>query len=101
MAYPAFTDYLLKKDDNAEQPPMWSLSLNPSDAKYYIGQLHNNGFSFNMKAKYCVKFAYKGIPDAKRIFVIRNKKYGCEKIEVNITDEGVAEIKTAYLYELS
>lgn len=96
-----FTDFQFKKNHKGSTHNSWSLSLNKSEATYYIGQLHNNGFSFNMGARLCVKFLSKGMPDPTKIFVINNKRYGCEKIEAQIDSQGLSELVTGYFYEMN
>ncbi len=95
-----FTDWRLKSNPLADSHRNWSLSLNSTDADYYLGQLHHNGFSFNMQARHTFKFICNNIPDATALFVIRNKKYGCEKLEINVTEDGFEHLITGYFYEM-
>lgn len=92
------TDYRYKVKGDAHR--RWSLSLNPTDADYYLGQLHVNGFSFNMKAKHVFRFLADRMPDPRDIFIIRGKRYGCEKIEANVNDKGFDQLMTGYFYEI-
>lgn len=94
-----FTDFLYKRmySDSHRQ---WSLSLNPTAAEHYLGQLHQNAYSFNMKAKYCVKFLADEMPDPTQVFIIRNKRFACEKIEAQIDDMGLQRLMTGYFYEM-
>lgn len=78
----------------------WSLSLNPIDRSYYLGQLHQNGFSFNMKAKNTFRFLADTMPDPTKIFIIRGHKYACEKIEANVNADGFDRLMTGYFYEM-
>jgi len=94
-----FTDFLYKRM-YSQSHRQWSLSLNPSSAKYYLGQLHQNNYTFNMKAKYCVKFLADEIPDPTQVFIIRNKRFACEKIEAQIDDQGLQQLMTGYFYEM-
>lgn len=92
------TDYRYKvKGDNHRQ---WSLALTPTGGGNYIGQLHANGFSFNMKARHTFWFVADRMPDPRDIFVIRGKRYGCEKIEANVSDKGFDQLMTGYFYEM-
>ena len=94
-----FTDFLYKSMySNSHR--QWSLSLNPTEADHYLGELHNNSFNFNLKAKYCVKFLADEMPDPTQVFIIRNKRFGCEKIEVQIDDRGLLQLMTGYFYEM-
>lgn len=95
-----FTDWKYKQSHGGQSHSPWSLSLNPTDATFYLGQLHQNGFSFNTKAKQVFKFIADSMPDATRIYIIRNKRYGCEKIEANVTADGFDRLMTGYFYEM-
>ena len=47
-----------------------------------------------------IKFITDDIPDPSKIFIFRNKRYICEKIEMNVTDDGIDKEKTGYFYEI-
>lgn len=95
-----FTDFLYKRNHSGNSHRQWSLSLNPTAAEYYLGQLHQNSYTFNMKAKYCVKFLAEDMPDPTQVFIIRNKRFACEKIEAQIDDQGMQQLMTGYFYEM-
>lgn len=95
-----FTDFLYKRNHSGNSHRQWSLSLNPTAAEYYLGQLHQNSYTFNMKAKYCVKFLADEMPDPTQVFIIRNKRFACEKIEAQIDDKGLQQLMTGYFYEM-
>lgn len=95
-----FTDNELKPQFSGSEHESWSLSLKPTHADYYIGQLHVNGYSFNTKAKVAMKFVADEIPDPTSIFLIRNKRYGCEKIEASVVSDGLERLMTGYFYEM-
>ena len=94
-----FTDFLYKRMYGASHR-QWSLSLNPSPAEHYLGELHQNNYTFNMKAKYCVKFLADEMPDPTQVFIIRNRRFACEKIETGIDDRGLQKLMTGYFYEM-
>lgn len=97
-----FTDFQYKKaHKNGALHSPWSLSLNKCEATHYLGQLHQNGFTFNLGAKYCISFLSKEMPDPTKIFIIRNKRYGCEKIEAQIDSKGMQQLMTGYFYEMT
>ena len=95
-----FTDCDFLRDDLSPHRP-WSLSLNKTDAGYYIGQLHQTEFSFDTKAKMTVKFVAEKMPDPTAVYLIRGKRYGCEKIEANVTEQGFDRLMTGYFYEMT
>lgn len=45
-------------------------------------------------------FITEDIPDPTKIYVFRNKKYICQKIEVEIVNGEISEMKKGYFYEL-
>ncbi len=47
-----------------------------------------------------IEFVTEEIPDPKKIYVFHGKRYLCTKIEMNVTDDGVDQVKTGYFYEL-
>ena len=53
-----------------------------------------------MKVKHIFKFVEERMPDPRDIFIIRGKKYGCEKIEANVNGEGFNKLMTGYFYEM-
>ena len=96
-----FTDWQYKPSHkNGETHNHWSLSLNPTDADAYLGQLHQNGFTFNMKAKHKFRFISDSIPSATAVYIIRGKQYGCEKLEISLMEEGFDKLITGYFYEM-
>lgn len=78
----------------------WSLALSNSNATFHLGQLHQNGFSFNMRARHTFRFIADAMPDPRNVFIIRGKHYGCEKIECGVDTEGFSRIMTGYFYEM-
>ena len=53
------------------------------------------------QVKYCFKFITDRIDlPVNSTFVIRNKKFVCEKLEYNIKADGVSKLVTGYFYEL-
>lgn len=47
-----------------------------------------------------IKFITDEIPDPSKIYIFRNKRYICQKVEMNVTDDGIDKVKTGYFYEL-
>ena len=99
-SYMPMTDCDYKVKSNGETHRQWSLSLKPAPAAIYLGQLHRNPFSFNMRARHTFKFLADSMPDPTLVYIIKGKCYGCEKMEANITAEGFDHLMTGYFYEL-
>ncbi len=82
-----------------------SLSLTSSPAQHFIGQFHVIRDKAQDKAienqnKIVVKFLADDIPDPKKIYRFGNKHYMCEKIEIELSDGGIAPVKTGYFFEI-
>lgn len=79
----------------------WSMALTvPGAIEEYIGKFHRDSVVIDAHNQIVVKFPYVGIPDPKNIFVFSNKLFLCAKIEAEVDDNGVDEMKTGYFYEI-
>lgn len=47
-----------------------------------------------------IKFITDEIPDPSKIYIFQNKRYICQKVEMNVTDDGIDKVKTGYFYEI-
>lgn len=59
----------------------------------------NSGQNAKTRTKLCISFLDDGIIDPEAYFIIKNKKYVCEKIEYSISEKGVDKIKKGYFFE--
>lgn len=50
--------------------------------------------------RHCIRFISHRLPDVGAIFLIRGKRYVCEKIEAGITEAGLDRMITGYFYRL-
>ena len=66
-----------------------------------LGSLHDNGLRIDNKNCMEIKFKSDKIPDPSKIYIIRNKKFVCAKIEMEVKDEAIEPIYTGYFYMLS
>lgn len=53
----------------------------------------------NKHNQFTIKFITDDIPDPTLIYIFRGKRYICEKIEMNVGQNGVDKEKTGYFYE--
>jgi hypothetical protein len=99
----AYTDYRMY--------PTWtgslesaSLSLNKIPARKFGGGSSStstaNVANIDKNDQICIKFYTDEIPDPSNIYIFRNKKYICEKVEIEVTNQGVEKAKTGYFYEI-
>ena len=84
--------------------PRFSMSLFPAADYTHIGNFHNRGIKIrrnvNGNNEIRVDFLFDGKPDPKKIYIIRNRKFICDRIEMGITGEGISPLKTGYFYEV-
>lgn len=78
-------------DTSAEGNATLSLEASPYFSK--IADIDGNNLM-------CIKFVSDDLPDPSRIYVFRNKRFICQKIEVQVADSGMERLKTGYFYEI-
>ena len=66
-----------------------------------LGTLHANGLKIDNKNCMEVKFKSDDIPDPSKIYIIRNKRFVCEKIEMEVKDDAIEPVYTGYFYMLA
>lgn len=66
-----------------------------------LGSFHNNGLRIDNKNSMEVKFKSDEIPDPSQIYIIRNTRFVCAKIEMEVKDDAIEPIYTGYFYMLS
>ena len=66
-----------------------------------LGSFHINGLRIDNKNSMEVKFKADEIPDPSKIYIIRNKRFVCAKIEMEVKDDAIEPIYTGYFYMLS
>lgn len=89
-----------------------SLALNIDSFKQNIGgrqytyrtfysEVFKNLNKIDTQVKYCFKFLFNRIDlKVNSTFIIRNKRFVCEKLEYNIKADGMSQLVTGYFYEL-
>lgn len=96
-----FTDYRLHCVENHSIiHERWSLALSHSDAEDSIGKLHAISRQLNRNAEYQIRFFSDTMPSPDDIYVVRNKRYLCKKIEVEFTSRGMNKVVTGYFAEI-
>lgn len=83
------------------EDPECSLSLIPIDGLANLAANTINGsIVVDTKVRQCIKFVADTIPDPASIFLIRNRRFVCEKIEADIATDGLKKLLTGYFYEI-
>ena len=94
MTYPSDTDF-----STFPTAVMASLTLREGwQAGICLASLHESSLKIDNKNCLEVKFRSDDIPDPSKIYIIRGKRFVCEKVEVEIKDDGVEPVKTGYFY---
>ena len=107
--WPQFvTDYRINEDyrytgiaDNFYDFYSLSLRKKREIGTTCLGSLHDNGLRIDNKNCMEIKFKSDEIPDPSKIYIIRNKKFVCAKIEMEVKDDAIEPIYTGYFYMLS
>ena len=66
-----------------------------------LGSLHDNGLKIDNKNCLQIKFKSEVIPDPSNTYIIHNKKFVCEKIEMDVKDDQIEPIFVGYFYMMS
>lgn len=66
-----------------------------------LGSLHDSDIKIDNKNCLQVKFKSNIIPDPSKAYIIHNKKFVCEKIEMEIKDDEIDKIYVGYFYMMS
>ena len=63
---------------------------------------HNWGISVEIDSHnlFCIRFLTDDIPDPSNIYIFNNRRFVCQKIELEVSGEGFDRVKTGYFYEI-
>ena len=63
---------------------------------------HNTGASIDIDSHnlQCIKFLTDDIPDPSKIYIFHNRRFICQKVELEVSGEGISRLKTGYFYEI-
>lgn len=95
-----FTHQDYNRPSNSVNHKSWSLSLDNDNSENYIGKYHLSARRQNRNAEHRIKFLSNHIPSVFAIYLIRNKKYACKKLEVQFTNKGMENIISGYFEEI-
>lgn len=96
-----FTHWLHNQPNDRGKHEKWSFALSNDNSDAYIGQFHTIlGTETNRNAEYRIKFVSDNIPSVYAIYMIRNKKYICKKLEVQFGSEGLEKVINGYFEEM-
>ena len=55
---------------------------------------------YNSHNLLCIKFLTDDIPDPSKIYIFHNRRFICQKVELEVSGEGISRLKTGYFYEI-
>ena len=79
----------------------WSFSMNGDFADAITLSRIDSRQKINHKQKYTIRFLSESIPNPADVFLINNKRFVAEKIEVNLKDGNISQFMTGFFYEIS
>lgn len=106
VPYPMpFTDYRDKAINLADcgyqnVHDSWSLALSNCSADHFLGQLHQNNYLVNTQTEIQIQFETDSIPDVRKIFIFKNRRYVCEKLELTVREKGLDKLVKGYFFEM-
>ena len=80
----------------------YSLGINPIEGQRNLASETIGTIKLNIDTsiKYCFKFISDKIPNPNDTFIINNKKYLCDKLEVSFDDNGIDKLMTGYFFAI-
>lgn len=106
IPYPmGFTDYKDKAIDLSDcsyqnTHDSWSLALSNSSAEHFLGQLHMNNYVINTQTEIQIQFESSFIPDIRKVFMFKNRRFVCEKLEISVGEKGLDKLIKGYFFEM-
>lgn len=94
-----YTDYQQRVTGEFGTQKYYSLSLNNVYPRS-LGYMFRNLVVTDTSVAYNIKFKVDIIPDAKKVFIIANQKYHCEKLEVKVDKDGFSNIVEGVFYRV-
>lgn len=82
------------------KPSTLSLVPRAGEQTLAAATVEGNAVKINATVRHCFKFVSDRVPDPASLFLIRNRRFVCDKIEATITPNGLQPLLTGYFYEL-
>ena len=95
-----FTHWDYNRPRDSVNHKSWSLSLDHDNSDNFIGKYHLSSRRQNRNAEHRIKFLSDMIPSVFSIYIIRNKRYACKKLEVQFSNKGMEKLISGYFEEI-
>ena len=97
---PPFTHHDLNCPSTRSAHASWSLALANDDSQDSIARLHRTSRRQNRNTEHRIKFVADTPPSVYSVFMVRNKRYACKKLEVRFDADGMEKEITGYFEEI-
>lgn len=95
-----YTRYPICLTDNRMYPKLTGVSEDVSLSLERMPYNNNVKVEIDTHNLYCVKFVTDDIPDPSKIYIFHNRRFICQKIEMDVSNDGIGKLKTGYFYEM-
>lgn len=95
-----YTRYPICLTDGRMYPKLTGVSEDVSLSLEQMPYNNNVNVEIDTHNLYCVKFVTDDIPDPSKIYIFHNRRFVCQKIEMDVSNDGIAKLKTGYFYEM-
>lgn len=95
-----FTHWDYNRPRDSVNHKSWSLSLDHDNSDNFIGKYHLSSRRQNRNAEHRIKFLSDMIPSVFSIYIIRNKRYACKKLEVQFSNKGMEKLISGNFEEI-
>lgn len=95
-----YVRYPICLTDNRMYPKLTGVSEDVSLSLERMPYNNNVNVEIDTHNLYCVKFVTDDIPDPSKIYIFHNRRFICQKIEMDVSNDGIGKLKTGYFYEM-
>lgn len=95
-----FTSHEWNVPNNGTPHKSWSLALDNDDSELSMATFHKDSKKQNRNAEHVISFTSEKIPSVYSIYIIRNKRYACKKLELTFSGAGMDKAITGYFEEI-
>lgn len=95
-----YTRYPICLTDSRMYPKLTGVGEDVSLSLERMPYNNNVNVEIDTHNLYCVKFVTDDIPDPSKIYIFHNRRFVCQKIEMDVSNDGIGKLKTGYFYEM-
>lgn len=95
-----YTRYPICLTDSRMYPKLTGVGEDVSLSLERMPYNNNVNVEIDTHNLYCVRFVTDDIPDPSKIYIFHNRRFVCQKIEMDVSNDGIGKLKTGYFYEM-